>query len=123
MGQNRNPQSPQARSRGQPPHAIPVSLVGFKPIQEWECFDFYIGKHSAVEIREFFIPDFSTWEPTTKPIKKTLTASSNRLRRKAARRQQRLSSTSSRHTCALVAISELLISFLHGQRETSRQTQ
>ena len=41
---------------------FPVSLVGFKPLKEWECFDAEIGKDSAVEIREFFIPDFSTWK-------------------------------------------------------------
>ncbi len=41
---------------------FPVSLVGFQPLKEWECFDAEIGKDAAVEIREFFIPDFSTWK-------------------------------------------------------------
>ena len=41
---------------------FPVSLVGFQPLKEWECFDSEIGKDSAIETREFFIPDFSTWK-------------------------------------------------------------
>jgi hypothetical protein len=38
---------------------FPVSGVGFKPLTECECFDAEIGKDAAVEIREFFIPDYS----------------------------------------------------------------
>ena len=41
---------------------FPVSLVGYKPLKEWAYFDAEIGKDSAVEIREFFIPDFSSWK-------------------------------------------------------------
>ena len=41
---------------------FPVSLVGFKPLKEWECFDAEIGRDSAVEIREYLIPNFSTWK-------------------------------------------------------------
>jgi hypothetical protein len=41
---------------------FPISLADFKAIQDWECFDAEIGKDSAVEIREYFIPDFSTWK-------------------------------------------------------------
>ena len=41
---------------------FPVSLVGFQPLKEWECFDAEIGKDSAVEIREYFIPDFTSWK-------------------------------------------------------------
>jgi hypothetical protein len=41
---------------------FPVRLVPFKAIEEWECFDADMGKDSAREIREYFIPDFSDWE-------------------------------------------------------------
>ena len=55
-------QSPQTRSHRQPPHAIPRQLRRLPTLKEWECFDAEIGKDSAVEIREYFIPDFSTWK-------------------------------------------------------------
>jgi hypothetical protein len=29
---------------------------------EWECFDADGGKDLAVEVREYFIPDFSSWK-------------------------------------------------------------
>jgi TIR domain/Pentapeptide repeats (8 copies) len=41
---------------------FPVSLVSFEAIRRWECFDADIGKDSAREIREYFIPDFSNWK-------------------------------------------------------------
>jgi uncharacterized protein YjbI with pentapeptide repeats len=41
---------------------FPISLVDFKRISEWECFDSDRGKDSACEIREFYIPDFSLWK-------------------------------------------------------------
>ncbi len=41
---------------------FPIRLVGFKAIQEWECFDADSGKDLGVEIREYFIPDFSKWK-------------------------------------------------------------
>lgn len=34
----------------------------FAKIQAWECFDADMGKDSAREIREYFIPDFSHWQ-------------------------------------------------------------
>ena len=40
---------------------FPVALVDFQIIRDWECFDADTGKDSAREIREYFIPDFSTW--------------------------------------------------------------
>jgi hypothetical protein len=40
---------------------FPISLVPFHRIREWKCFDADSGKDSAREIREYFIPDFSTW--------------------------------------------------------------
>ena len=41
---------------------FPIRLVDFNTIQEWECFDADSGKDLGVEIREFFIPDFSNWK-------------------------------------------------------------
>jgi GAF domain-containing protein len=40
---------------------FPISLVPFDKIGDWKCFDADIGKDSAREIREYFIPDFSNW--------------------------------------------------------------
>ena len=31
-------------------------------LKEWECFDADAGQDLAVEVREYFIPDFSTWK-------------------------------------------------------------
>ena len=41
---------------------FPVRLVGMDAIQSWKCFDADIGKDSAREIREFYIPDFTNWK-------------------------------------------------------------
>ena len=40
---------------------FPIRIVEFNALRYWECFDGDIGKDSAVEIREYFIPDFSNW--------------------------------------------------------------
>lgn len=41
---------------------FPVGLVDYATLQEWECFDADGGKDLAVEVREYFIPDFSNWK-------------------------------------------------------------
>jgi hypothetical protein len=41
---------------------FPIRIAGFEAIRKWECFDADIGKDSAREIREYFIPDFSNWK-------------------------------------------------------------
>lgn len=41
---------------------FPVRLVSFEGIRDWELFDADEGKDLAVEIREYFIPDFSDWK-------------------------------------------------------------
>jgi len=41
---------------------FPIRLVGFDAIQKWECFDADSGKDLAVELREYYIPDFSSWK-------------------------------------------------------------
>ncbi len=41
---------------------FPVRLVDFETLRDWECFDADGGKDLAVELREYFIPDFSNWK-------------------------------------------------------------
>jgi uncharacterized protein YjbI with pentapeptide repeats len=41
---------------------FPIRLVDFDAIEKWECFDADTGKDLAVELREYFIPDFSDWK-------------------------------------------------------------
>lgn len=40
---------------------FPVRLTDMKTLLDWECFDADGGKDLAVELREYFIPDFSNW--------------------------------------------------------------
>ena len=41
---------------------FPIRLVSFEAIQKWECFDADSGKDLAIELREYYIPDFSHWK-------------------------------------------------------------
>jgi hypothetical protein len=41
---------------------FPVRLVSFEAIRDWELFDADEGTNLAVEIREYYIPDFSDWK-------------------------------------------------------------
>jgi hypothetical protein len=41
---------------------FPVRLVSFEAIRDWELFDADEGKDLAVELREYYIPDFSDWK-------------------------------------------------------------
>jgi hypothetical protein len=41
---------------------FPVRLASFEAIRDWELFDADEGKDLAVEIREYYIPDFSDWK-------------------------------------------------------------
>ena len=41
---------------------FPVRLVDKETLRDWECFDADGGKDLAVELREYFIPDFSNWK-------------------------------------------------------------
>jgi hypothetical protein len=41
---------------------FPISLVPFRTIRQWECFDADTGKDSAREVPEYLIGDFSNWE-------------------------------------------------------------
>ena len=41
---------------------FPIRLVDFDAIRKWKCFDADTGKDLAVELREYFISDFSNWK-------------------------------------------------------------
>jgi hypothetical protein len=41
---------------------FPIRLVDFAALRDWKCFDADGGQDLAVEIREYFIPDFSRWK-------------------------------------------------------------
>jgi hypothetical protein len=41
---------------------FPIRLTGFETLRDWTCFDADTGKDLAVEVREYFIPDFSNWK-------------------------------------------------------------
>jgi hypothetical protein len=41
---------------------FPVRLVDKETLRDWECFDADGGQDLAVELREYFIPDFSNWK-------------------------------------------------------------
>lgn len=48
--------------RGKRRVLFPIGLAPFDAIRDWENFDADIGKDSAREIREYFIPDFTKWK-------------------------------------------------------------
>jgi hypothetical protein len=41
---------------------FPIRLVDMDTLRDWECFDADTGKDLAVEVREYFIPDFTHWK-------------------------------------------------------------
>lgn len=41
---------------------FPVRLVDFERLRAWECFDGDVGKDSAREVREYYVPDFTNWQ-------------------------------------------------------------
>lgn len=41
---------------------FPIRLVDMPMLLGWEAFDADVGKDLAVEVREYFIPDFSNWQ-------------------------------------------------------------
>jgi len=54
---------------------FPVRMAAFDAIRDWELFDADEGKDLAVEIREYYIPDFSAWkehDPYQKEFEKLL---------------------------------------------------
>ena len=51
-----------ARKAERPTKRFPMRLVDFETLRDWECFDADSGKDLSVELREYFIPDFSHWK-------------------------------------------------------------
>jgi len=41
---------------------FPLRLVDMSTLKRWTCFDADSGKDLAVEVREYFIPDFTNWK-------------------------------------------------------------
>jgi uncharacterized protein YjbI with pentapeptide repeats len=41
---------------------FPIRLMDFDTLRDWECFDADSSKDLAVEVREYFIPDFTRWK-------------------------------------------------------------
>lgn len=41
---------------------FPIRLTSMDTLKAWECFDADTGKDLGVELREYFIPDFSNWQ-------------------------------------------------------------
>jgi hypothetical protein len=41
---------------------FPIRLCDFETLRDWTCFDADTDKDLAVEVREYFIPDFSNWK-------------------------------------------------------------
>lgn len=41
---------------------FPIRLTDYETLKKWRCFDADSGRDLAVEVREYFIPDFSNWE-------------------------------------------------------------
>jgi hypothetical protein len=41
---------------------FPISLVPFSELASWRSFDADLGKDTAKEVREYYIPDFSDWK-------------------------------------------------------------
>src|SRR5688572_19932448 len=41
---------------------FPIRLCSFDQLRDWACFDADSGKDLAIEVREYFIPDFSNWK-------------------------------------------------------------
>jgi len=41
---------------------FPIRLVDYERIRHWQSFNSDIGKDTAVELREYYIPDFRNWK-------------------------------------------------------------
>ena len=41
---------------------FPVRLVDLETLQAWECIDPDTGEDLVLEVRRYFIPDFSHWK-------------------------------------------------------------
>jgi hypothetical protein len=50
-----------AERRTQRRKLFPIRLLSMEQLWAWTCFDADSGLDLAVEVREYFIPDFSNW--------------------------------------------------------------
>ena len=41
---------------------FPIRITDYETLKKWRCFDADSGRDLAVEVREYFIPDFSNWK-------------------------------------------------------------
>jgi hypothetical protein len=41
---------------------FPLRVVDMETVKEWRCFDADLGKDLAVDLREYYIPDFTGWD-------------------------------------------------------------
>jgi len=44
---------------------FPIRLVSFDQVRDWRDFNSDLGQDMAVELREYYVPDFSKWTDTT----------------------------------------------------------
>lgn len=51
---------------------FPIRLIDMEALQAWELFDADEGRDLAVELREYYIPDFSNWKDDPKAFEKEL---------------------------------------------------
>lgn len=84
---------------------FPIRLVNFDAIRAWECFDADTGKDLAVELREYFIPDFSNWKSTTPSSKHSPDCSPTcgRTKRRGSSSRDRGTVRGSGRVCAVLA--------------------
>ena len=67
---------------------FPIRLMGYDTLTQWECFDADTKKDLATEIREYFIPDFSTWKDHD-PYQQAFTRLLHDLKAEAAEEQKK----------------------------------
>lgn len=39
-----------------------IRLIDYNVLRQWKCFNADTGKDLAIEVREYYIPDFSNWK-------------------------------------------------------------
>ena len=62
MGEDGNRESEKARGPRESPDAVSGESGQFYSAEGLECFDADVGRDSAREIREYYVPDFSKWQ-------------------------------------------------------------
>jgi hypothetical protein len=67
---------------------FPIRLIDYEMLTQWECFDADTKKDLATEIREYFIPDFSTWKDHD-PYQQALTRLLRDLKAEATEEQKK----------------------------------